>query len=79
VNKEEVYDSLIVPHMEEITKTCKEHKIAMIASFALQAELDPVLACSTIMITDNPPPYLIEMAKIIMATKFERPVQESSA
>ena len=81
MNKEEVYDSLILPHMEEIIKTCKEHKIAMIASFALPAELDPVLACSTIMTADtyNPPPYLIEMAKIIMATKFERPVQESSA
>ena len=49
MSKEEIYDSQISPLMAQILKICREHKIAMIADFALDnvdfhatcAELSP--------------------------------------
>jgi hypothetical protein len=38
MTKEEIYDSEIHPLMAQILGICKEHKIALVADFALDAE-----------------------------------------
>jgi len=47
MNKEEIYDGQISPHMDEIIKICKEHKIAMLCNFEIPTDEDSGLQCST--------------------------------
>ena len=47
MDKEEIYDEQINPLMSEILGVCKEHGIAMIASFSLPVEEDPYLMCTS--------------------------------
>ena len=67
MNKEEVYDTLISPHMEEIIKTCKEHKIAMVAQFAIPNESDPDLCCTSALTTKeyHAPPHMTEACSLL--------------
>jgi len=53
MNKEEIYDKKINPLMAQIIAICKEHKIAMVASFAIGHEGRDGLMCSTFMTTDE--------------------------
>ncbi|AMU07318.1 hypothetical protein A2T82_13915 [Burkholderia cenocepacia] len=50
ISKEHVYDELISPLMAQILSVCKDHKIAMLASFSIPTEEDPELACTSALI-----------------------------
>lgn len=47
VNKEQIYDESIHPLMAEILAICQEHKIAMLATFAIPNEEDADLCCTS--------------------------------
>lgn len=69
-DKETIYDEQIEPLMAEIIRICKEHKIAMLADFALGADEDgDDLFCSTQILTDDCEPP----AKYWAAAKHLRP------
>jgi hypothetical protein len=53
VNKEQIYDAHIAPLMSQILAICKEHKIAMLASFAIPSDYDDDLCCSSALTTDE--------------------------
>lgn len=62
MTKEQVYDDRISPLMAQIIEICKEHKIAMLATFSLC--LDSGLNCTTAMLTDEfdpPESYLLAL------------------
>ena len=46
-NKEKVYDDLINPLIGQIIDICKEHHIAMLATFAIPTPDNEGLACTT--------------------------------
>ena len=53
MTKEEVYDSQIAPLMGQILAICKQHKIAMLASFSIPNEEDEGLLCSSALLEDE--------------------------
>lgn len=53
MNKEQAYDDKINPLMAQIIEICHEHKIAMVASFAIPTEDDADLFCSTSTVDEN--------------------------
>lgn len=53
MNKEEIYDAEISPLMAQILAICKEHKIAMVASFDLPVPDDPDLVCTSALTTEE--------------------------
>lgn len=68
MTKEEIYDAEINPLMTKIIAIAQEHKIAMVASFALaKDEDDNYYLCTTCLTTDpyEPPPQFKEMVKIL--------------
>ena len=52
MSKESIHDEFISPLMAQIINICKEHGIAMIASFYIPSPGDEDLACTT-MIPDE--------------------------
>lgn len=63
MNKEEIYDSQISPLMQQIIGVCREHGIAMMASFAIDHDGEgpegqdcSALVCSTILPDGNDKP-----------------------
>lgn len=54
MSKESIYDAKISPHMTAIIDICKEHRINMFATFALDVnpETDTILKCTTAMPVD---------------------------
>jgi hypothetical protein len=70
-NKEQIYDERIHPLMAQILAICKEHKIAMLASFAIPNEDDPDLRCTSCLLEDEyePPPDFVKAKNIIVCTK----------
>ena len=53
MNKEQAYDEIVSPLMTQIIETCKEHGIAMVASFAIPTEEDSGLCCTTCLPDEN--------------------------
>ena len=53
MNKEQAYDEKIFSLMAQIIAVCKEHKIAMVASFAIPTEEDANLRCTSTVLTDD--------------------------
>ena len=53
MNKEAIYDSEISPLIAKVIGICKQHKIAMIMSFAIPTDDDPDLSCSTALLSDE--------------------------
>lgn len=49
MNKEEAHDAKISPLMTEIIAICREHGIAMVASYAIPTEEDESLRCTTLL------------------------------
>lgn len=49
MNKEQVYDEQVFPLMARIIDVCKEHGIAMIASFDIPTEDHPGLRCTSLL------------------------------
>ena len=47
MNKEQAYDEKINPLMTQIIADCKEHGIAMLATFAIPTPEDDGLCCTT--------------------------------
>lgn len=47
MNKEQIYDEQIYPLMDKIISICKEHGIAMFASFSIPTDEQPDLECMT--------------------------------
>ena len=47
MNKEQIYDEKIAPLMTQIIAICQEHRIAMLATYAIPTEEAPDLACTT--------------------------------
>jgi len=64
--KEQIYDALINPLMAQILAVCKEHKIAMVASFSIPNEDDPNLAWTSVLTTDeyDPPEMYREIVRM---------------
>jgi hypothetical protein len=52
-NKEQVYDELINPLMARIIEICKEHRIAMLASFSIPTADDADLCCTSCLLDDE--------------------------
>ncbi|MGU7854960.1 hypothetical protein ACV22X_19705 [Burkholderia orbicola] len=50
ISKEHVYDDLISPLMAQLLSVCKDHKIAILASFSIPTDEDPELACTSALI-----------------------------
>ncbi|WP_321782385.1 hypothetical protein [Burkholderia pyrrocinia] len=50
ISKEHVYDDQISPLMAQILSICKDHKIAMLASFSIPSDEDPELACTSALV-----------------------------
>lgn len=67
--KEAIYDEQISPLMQEIIRICKEHKIAMLAEFALgyPEGQESQLKCTTILLEDefDPTPEQMQALEII--------------
>ena len=57
MNKEQIHDTKIGPLMDQIIAICEEHKIAMLASFALPVDDNPGLGCITLLLTDEYEPH----------------------
>lgn len=75
--KEEIYDSQVSPLMTQIIAICKEHKIAMLADFALTSEEsdDGPLKCTTVLLGDETePPELMLRALEILRPKRRIPM-----
>lgn len=58
MTKEEIYDEQINPLMAKIIDICKDHKIALVASFDIggnqyEEETGERLLCSTVLTTDE--------------------------
>lgn len=53
--KEQVYDDEIFPLMKQVIAICKEHKIAMLADFALgfDEESQSDVKCTTVLLEDD--------------------------
>jgi len=73
MTKEQIYDTDIYPLMGKILGICQEHKIAMVASFALEPSdtehedgTGPMM-CTSAILTDgcDPPEVFIEMKDLI--------------
>lgn len=62
MNKEQVYDTLLHPLMDQILSICREHKIAMIASFAIPTQADPDLHCTSLLSTSTGRPCVLRGA-----------------
>jgi len=67
MSKEATYDERISPLMTQIIKTCKEHKIAMVAQFALPSEADVDLCCTTALTTAEytPPRHMVQAVSLL--------------
>lgn len=65
MTKEDVYDERIAPLMSQIISVCKEHKIAMLATFSL--DVSEGLQCTTALLTDDfePTREMVEAGEII--------------
>lgn len=72
--KEQVYDDKIYPLMDEIISICKEHKIAMLCSFAIPTEDNPGLACTTALLGSDfdPPKELLKALGNILGSYEQR-------
>ncbi len=69
MNKEAVYDNQINPLMAQVIAICKEHKIAVLASFALSATTDDdQLYCTTSLLSPehDPPDKLLECHRLLL-------------
>lgn len=47
MNKEQAYDTKLHPLMDQVVAICREHGIAMVASFAIPTEEEESLRCTT--------------------------------
>jgi hypothetical protein len=76
MDKEQIYDEKINHLMAEIISVCKEHKISMVASFAIPSNDDPDLFCSTSVPdeTDSFPAHLNEMFRAIQRSRGGGPM-----
>ncbi len=68
MNKEEICDTKIGPLMDQIIAICEEHKIAMLASFAIPTDDDQGLTCTTTCLTDEyePTPQQLDAIAVLM-------------
>lgn len=67
MNKEQIYDAQIAPLMTQIIKVCQQHKIAMLADFAIPNNDDPDLKCTTALLSKdaNPSPEMLQVLQIL--------------
>jgi len=67
MNREEVYDTLINPLMSQIIAICKEHKIPLLADFAIGHEGDEGLKCTTALLADDmkPPAEMVRAFELL--------------
>ncbi len=74
MNKEQAYDDKINPLMTQIIEICREHNIAMVASFVIPTEEDGGLFCSTSLPdeTDEYPHHLKGMKQVLDAAIIGR-------
>lgn len=49
MNKEQVYDEILRPLMDQVIGICQQHSIAMIANFAIGTEEVPTLRCGSLI------------------------------
>ena len=72
MNKEQIYDSEISPLMAKIIATCKQHKIAFVASFDIPTAEDADLRCTSALLTDEcePGPGMLEALRDVKTPGF---------
>jgi hypothetical protein len=56
MTKEQIYDEQVSPLMAQILAVCKEHKIAMVASFAIPSGTDADLLCTSALLDEKHDP-----------------------
>jgi len=65
--KEKMYDERVSPLMAQILEICKEHKIAMVASFSLDTDESGDFNCTSALTTDEySPPACFHLAVEIL-------------
>ena len=70
-DKEAIYDKEISPLMKQIIAICKEHKIAMVAQFAIPNESDPDLRATTALtVAEYEPPKSMVAAVSLLKKGF---------
>lgn len=75
MTKEQIYDEKISPLMRQIIEICEEHKIAMIADFALPDEEQDSLKCTTVLLgEETDPPEEMLRAMDILRPKRRSPL-----
>lgn len=62
MNKEQVYDEMISPLMQQILTVCGEHNISLLCTFAIPTEKDPTLCCTSMHIYDKNDPLDASLA-----------------
>lgn len=69
MTKEQIYDEQINPLMAQIIAICKEHKIANVLTFSLDAETE--LLCTTCNIEEDtePPEAFLQMVSILFPSR----------
>lgn len=74
--KEAIYDSQIAPLMAQIIEICKEHKIAMVASYAVPNEHDDGLHCTTVLLEEShePSQELLNASRAIYRPQSSSPL-----
>lgn len=67
MTKEQIYDEQVAPLMKQVLSVCKEHKIAMVAQFAVPTEDDPDLLCTSALLDDQyePHPHMIAALRVL--------------
>lgn len=67
MNKEQVYDEKVAPLMTQIIAICQEHKIAMLATFAIPTKEDSDLLCTTCISdeTGRPPEPILSALRVV--------------
>ena len=65
--KENIYDEEIAPLMNQILRICREHKIAMLAHFAVPSESDKYLVCTSALLKNEfePTENMLEAIRIL--------------
>lgn len=66
MNKEQIYDTEIAPHMTQIIAICKRSKIAVIANFQIPIDNNDDLQCTTALLKDEYSPSKEQLAALAL-------------
>ena len=82
MNKEQVYDERISPLMKKVLDICREHGIAMLATFDLPTEEKPGLNCSTMCPDEhnhNPAHHIRAYEALVRGCRGPKPHEQTGS